>query len=181
MAIASDATLVSTAVAVGDWRVLPDASDVSFETRIAFGLIPVRGRFADLDGELHVDNAGEASGELRIAAEKISTGIKKRDRHLRSNDFFAADEHPHLTFELASLEAVSDGRLRLTGTLHVRDHGIAIDTPVTVEQPSTDTLRINADFALEHRSSGLRTSGSGWKKVPETLHAHVALTLARSA
>jgi polyisoprenoid-binding protein YceI len=180
MASAPDVGLAPTPVAAGDWQVIADDSTVSFETRIAFGLIPVRGRFSDLDGELHINSAGEASGELRIAAEKLSTGINRRDRHLRSTDFFAVEQHPHLTFELASLESVSDGP-HVTGTLHVRGHAIAIDTPVSVEQPSPNRLLVNADFAVEHRSSGLASTGSGWKKVPETLHAHVALALALHA
>lgn len=67
----------------GDWRVDPTRSELGFVTHM-FGLIPVRGRYSGFDGELHIDGAGNASGVLRVQAETISTGIKKRDSHLRS-------------------------------------------------------------------------------------------------
>jgi hypothetical protein len=90
-------------ISPGDWRVVSARSELGFPTRIAFGLIPVRGRYSGFDGELHIDAAGNASGVLRIEAETISTGIKKRDSHLRSSDFFAVERHPHMTFELTGL------------------------------------------------------------------------------
>jgi len=54
-----------------------------------------RGRYSGYDGDLHIDSAGNASGVLRIEAATISTGIKRRDAHLRSTDFFAVEEHSH--------------------------------------------------------------------------------------
>jgi polyisoprenoid-binding protein YceI len=76
-------------------------SELGFLTRM-LGLIPVRGRHSGYDGELHINSAGNASGVLRIDAATISTGIKKRDAHLRSTDFFAVERHPHMTFELTA-------------------------------------------------------------------------------
>jgi polyisoprenoid-binding protein YceI len=69
----------------GDWRVDPARSELGFVTHM-FGLIPVRGRYSGFDGELHINGAGNATGVLRVEAETISTGIKKRDIHLRSTD-----------------------------------------------------------------------------------------------
>jgi hypothetical protein len=42
----------------GHWRVDPARSELSFLTRIIFGLIAVRGRYSGFDGELHIDGAG---------------------------------------------------------------------------------------------------------------------------
>jgi polyisoprenoid-binding protein YceI len=72
-------------------------------------LIPVRGRYSSFNGELHIDGTGNASGILRVEAETISTGITKRDTHLRSIDFFAVERHPHMTFELTALTPDADG------------------------------------------------------------------------
>jgi polyisoprenoid-binding protein YceI len=165
---------------VGDWQIVPAESELAFETHILFGLIPVRGRYSEYAGALHVDPSGTASGELKVEAKTVRTGIKKRDRHLRSGDFFAVDDHPHLRFELATLETSPGGSSLMTGTLHIRGHALAIKSPVSLEQVRPDSLRINADFPVDHRSSGLRDVGSGWKKVPETLRVHAALTLART-
>jgi polyisoprenoid-binding protein YceI len=68
----------------GDWRVDPAVSELGFLSRILLGLVAVRGRDGGFNGGLHIDGAGNATGVLRVAAETISTGIKKRDTHLRS-------------------------------------------------------------------------------------------------
>lgn len=140
----------------------------------------MRGRYSGYTGELHIDGAGRASGELRIEAGTVATGIKKRDTHLRSTDFFAVDEHPHLRFELTALVPDAAGALTLTGTLHIRDEALPIETSVSVEQAGPDKLRLDGDFNVDHRASGLGSSGAGWRKVPETVRVSAALTLERT-
>ena len=74
-----------TTLPTGDWSVVPADSKVGFVARIVFGLIPVRGRYSGFAGKLHVDGAGNASGELSIDAATVATGIKIRDAHLGCN------------------------------------------------------------------------------------------------
>jgi polyisoprenoid-binding protein YceI len=159
----------------GDWHVVPARSELGFLTRM-LGLIPVHGRYSGYDGELHIDSAGNASGVLRIEAATISTGIKRRDAHLRSTDFFAVEEHPHLTFELASLVPNADRDLTLTGTLHIRGQALPIKTPVSVSVATlgSDERRIDADFEVDHRASGLDFKGV------RTVRVQAALTLKRT-
>ncbi|HEY2181578.1 MAG TPA: YceI family protein [Solirubrobacteraceae bacterium] len=164
----------------GDWAVVPADSELGFETRILFGLIPVRGRYSGFAGELHVDDAGDADGSLYIEAATVSTGIKKRDAHLRSGDFFAVEEHPHLRFELQSLVPDARDGFDLSATLHIRGHELAIETPVSVSAAGPARLRVDGEFPVDHRLSGLRSTGSGWKKVPDALHVKAALTLQRT-
>jgi polyisoprenoid-binding protein YceI len=159
------------ALSPGDWRIDPARSELGFLTRM-FGLIPVRGRYSGFDGELHIDGAGNASGVLRVDAETISTGINKRDTHLRSTDFFAVKRHPHMTFQLTTLTPNADGGVRLTGTLHIRDRALAIDTPVSVAPVGSDGLRIDADFEVDHRTAGFEI-----KRLPRTVRIQAALTL----
>jgi polyisoprenoid-binding protein YceI len=180
MATTRSTTADAVTLPVGDWRVVVADSELGFETRIVFGLIPVRGRYSGYSGELHIDNAGGARGELRIDAATVATGINKRDRHLRSTDFFAVDEHPHVRFELDGLVPGTDDALRLTGTLHIRDEALSIEAPVSVEKAGPDRLRVDGDLTVEHRASGLRSSGVGWKKVPETVRVRAALMLERT-
>jgi polyisoprenoid-binding protein YceI len=155
----------------GDWHVAPGRSQLGFVTHM-FGLIPVRGRYSDFNGEPHTDGTGSASGVLRVEAETISTGIKKRDTHLRSTDFFAVERHPHMTFELTALTPNAEGGVRLTGTLHIRDRSLPIDTPVSVAPVGSDGLRIDADFEVDHRAAGFEI-----KRLPRTVRIQAALTL----
>jgi polyisoprenoid-binding protein YceI len=173
----TDTSPTQTPLGLGDWQVAAGQSKVAFETRIAFGLVPVRGRFTDYSGELYIDGAGNARGQLRVQAETLSTGIKKRDRHLRSTDFFAVEEHPQMTFELDSLRPAADGSLQLAGTLHLRGRTIGIKAPISLQRSDADGLRLSAEFDVDHRSAGLLATGPGWKKVPEKLRANVDLAL----
>jgi polyisoprenoid-binding protein YceI len=159
----------------GEWNLDPARSELGFSTRIMIGLVPVRGHYSGFDGELHIDSAGNASGTLRVEAETISTGIKKRDSHLRSKDFFHVDLHPHMTFELNGLTPNTDGAVTLTGTLHIRDRELPINTPVSVGLVDSDGLRINADFEVDHRAAGFEV-----KRLPRTVRIQATLTLARS-
>lgn len=161
----------------GDWHVVPARSELGFLTRAVFGLIPVRGRYSGYDGELHIDGAGHASGFLRIEAATIRTGIKKRDAHLRSTDFFAVEEHPHLKFELASLVPNPDSDLTMTGTLHIRDQALPIKTRVSVATLGADERRLDADFEVDHRASGFEIK----RGLPRTVRVQAALTLERTS
>jgi polyisoprenoid-binding protein YceI len=169
-----------TPLPAGDWRVVPARSELGFRTRV-FGLIPVRGRYSGYDGELHIDGAGNASGVLRIDAATISTGIKKRDAHLRSTDFFAVEEHSHLTFELTSLVPNPDRDVTMTGTLHIRDQVLPIETPASVTRlrpdgsDGSDERRIDADFEVDHRASGFDFKGV------RTVRVQAVLTLERTS
>jgi polyisoprenoid-binding protein YceI len=181
MATGAETEQGSNPLAQGDWRVVGADSEIGFETRAMLGLLPVRGRFGGLEGELHVDGDGRASGTLLVDAATVSTGIGLRDAHLRTKDFFAVKEHPRVSFELDELTREDDGSLHLTGALHVREHAIPVATAVSVAEVGGDRLRMDADFPLEHRASELRSSGSGWKKVAEILRVKAAVVLERSS
>ena len=158
------------------WQVDPARSRVHFHTRAMFGLFPVLGRFERFDGTLAIDQEGRASGNLRIHAASIRTGIGKRDRHLQSEDFFHAAEHPHATFELASLQP-HEGGYEVSGTLRIRDKELPVRTQASVRREGEE-LVIGARFPVDHDAAGL-----GWAKpgmVRGTIDADVELTLQRA-
>lgn len=56
-----------------------------------YGLMTVKGEFADYDGTLNL--SAEPAVELTLEAASLNTKQAKRDEHLRSNDFFDAENH----------------------------------------------------------------------------------------
>jgi polyisoprenoid-binding protein YceI len=172
VATTTSTTAHPIALSASHWRVVPARSELGFVTHLMFGLIAVRGRYSDYDGELHIDDAGNASGVLRVEAETISTGIKKRDSHLRATDFFAVERYPHMTFELTALTPNADGAVTLTGTLHIRDRELPVNTPASVAAVGSDGLRIDADFQVDHHAAGFEV-----KRLPRTVRIQAALTL----
>src|SRR3954471_5504184 len=93
------------------WRLDPARSTVEFKAKTLWGLVTVKGKFERYDGRL--DFSKDPVIELTVDAASVNTNNAKRDEHLRSEDFFAADEHPHVRF-------VSEGAARIGDRLHVR-------------------------------------------------------------
>lgn len=50
----------------------------------------------------------------------IDTREAPRDAHLRSADFFDAENHPQMLFRSTHVESAPDGKLRLVGDLTIR-------------------------------------------------------------
>lgn len=82
----------------------------------------VKGRFADVAGELELDERDITRSSVRatLAAASIETGIEQRDAHLRSGDFLDAEQHPVILFESRRVEQAGEGRLRVVGDLTIR-------------------------------------------------------------
>ena len=66
------------------------------------------------------------NGAVQVAS--INTRNESRDEHLRSGDFFAADEHPQITFTSTAVEGEGD-QLRVTGDFTMR----GVTKPVTFD------------------------------------------------
>lgn len=98
-------------------------SQVRFSVR-HLGFSKVRGQFNSFDGTVRMSanelDSLQAAASVDIAS--ITTGDDKRDAHLRSDDFFDAENHPSLTFESTGVRDISgtscilDGRLTIRGT-----------------------------------------------------------------
>jgi len=93
----------------GVWRLDPTRSNVEFRVGHFWGLVKVSGRFDGYHGTL--DLSADPAVELTIDASSVQTGNDKRDRHLRSADFFDVEEHPYVRF--VSDSAGFDGKTEL--------------------------------------------------------------------
>jgi len=113
-------------------RYVVDASHsrIGFVARHAM-VTKVRGAFNEFvaEGHLDADDPTRSTVELTIQANSIDTRNADRDGHLRSNDFFAMDQYPTITFRSTAVEVVSDDTFELTGDLTIK----GVTKPVTVE------------------------------------------------
>ena len=112
------------------WVIDPDHSVAVFSIR-HFEIANVHGHFNKITGTIHFDPADTAhsSVEVTIDAASICTGIKKRDDHLRSPDFFDIEKYPKILFKDTNVEIISSNHCKVTGDLTI--HGIT--QPVTFE------------------------------------------------
>lgn len=125
----STAELVrSPGTAPSEWRIDPAHSEVTF--RIRHFVTKVRGRFTDVSGTITTDAAAweDAVVAVEIRTASISTENARRDAHLRSPDFFAADSFPIIIFRSTRIERRGDAG-KIHGLLTMR----GVTRPVVLE------------------------------------------------
>lgn len=118
-ATAAPVATASVEAAPLSWRIDRNHSDVTFRVRHLVSKVP--GSFDRWTATLKADpgNWNESSVVVQIETASINTRQEKRDGHLRSDDFFDAENHPVITF--ASRKVTADGnRLRVEGDLTIR-------------------------------------------------------------
>lgn len=107
------------------WKIDQSHSDVNFKVKHLM-ISTVTGKFETYDGTVVQKNSDDSfdGSSISFTADvaSISTGVADRDNHLRSNDFFNAEQFPKMTFEASSFEKVSDEEYTLNGNLTIRDN-----------------------------------------------------------
>jgi polyisoprenoid-binding protein YceI len=126
----------STLVPTGTWAVDKAHSKVGFAVK-HMGIATVRGEFKDFEGVLEVgDDLTTATARGTIKVASVDTNEPQRDEHLRSPDFFDAEQYPELTFESTSIEALDDEAFRVTGKLTL--HGVTSEVVLHGDVQGTD-------------------------------------------
>ncbi len=126
-------------------------SNIGFSVK-HFGITSVRGEFKEFSGELMIDEEDlvNSSVKLEIVADSIDTNHEQRDGHLRSADFFDAENHGQLRFESTKIEKTGNSEFLVTGNLTIRGTTNEIQMPVTFGGPisARGTLRIGIEGGL---------------------------------
>lgn len=112
------------------WNFDPTHSEIAFKVRHMM-FSKVTGFFRSWDGEFHFDpeTPENAKTTVHIDTTSIDTATADRDNHLRSGDFFDAENHPHLIFESTNFEGAGEGKMKVDGELTIRD----VTRPVSLD------------------------------------------------
>ncbi len=107
---------------VQTWTIDPSHSLAEFSVRHMM-VSTVKGRFTNLSGTILFDpqNVTRSSVQAEIATQSVTTSDEQRDAHLRSADFFDAEQFPTLRFASTRIEPVDDERVRVIGDLTIRE------------------------------------------------------------
>ena len=93
------------------WKIDPAHTDVTFSVKHMM-VTTVRGKFDAVGGTLDLDldarDPATASGEIRLGTASLSTGAEQRDGHLRSPEFFDAEQFPEIVATLTGIEPDGD-------------------------------------------------------------------------
>ena len=150
------------------WRIDPTRSSVEFHAPNFWGLATVKGKFERYDGTLELYETPAI--ELTIDAASLNTNNKKRDTHLRSDDFFDVASHPQVRF-VSDNATLSGQQLKVHGQLHAAGKSIPVDLDATV-RPVGDELTVEAETHANHRHLGMTWNRLGMLRTPSKLLVH---------
>jgi len=143
----------------GTWVLDPTHSEVSFSVR-HLAISKVRGTFEKFDVTVvTAENPADSTVSASVEIASVNTNQKDRDAHLKTSDFFLAEEFPTMDFVSTGISKDGDdflleGNLTLRGvtkpvTLKAEFGGIITDGYGQVKAGASATTKINRkDFGV---------------------------------
>lgn len=129
------------------------------------GVSKVAGMFHDFEGTIVYDKANPAATKVdfSVNTESVFTGNKKRDDHLKGNDFFKAKQFPTATFKSTKVVADGDDELKITGDFTL----LGVTKEITIEADFTGMKKGDeviaggkGEFTIDRGAHGM-TYGQG--------------------
>lgn len=117
--VAANPAFAKTDYQVGTYNVDPAHSRVSFVIP-HFVISEVEGRFNDVKGEFTLaKNFKDTKVSATVPVQSIDTGVKQRDDHLRSKDFFEVAKFPEMTLVSKSIKG-SPKKFKMVAALTIK-------------------------------------------------------------
>ncbi|MFI8292390.1 polyisoprenoid-binding protein [Streptomyces sp. ms191] len=173
---AATATAVATlpvdpalAALTGEYTIDPAHSSIGFTVRHAM-VTNVRGSFGEHEGTLSLDgsNPGASAASIDVTIASIDTGIADRDGHLKSGDFFDAEQFPLMSFRSTEAAQLGGDKYRVTGDLTIKDVTRPLSIDLEFNGTATDVYG-NERVGFEGSAEILRSDwGLTWNAALET-------------
>ncbi|MGH3422652.1 MAG: YceI family protein [Streptosporangiaceae bacterium] len=171
---ALEALLTGGALA-GGWAVDPGQSSIQLTNRSMWGLVPVNGVFREVSGSGTVSPDGEVSGTFTVSAASIDTKNTRRDKHLRSADFFDTARYPDITLTADGIRPSGQG-VAVTGMLTVRDRTRPVSFDAVASVPGDGEVWLDAVIDVNRADFGLTWNLLGTVSMHNTLTVHAVFT-----
>lgn len=106
----------------GKWTLDKGHSNVKF-TVTHMVVSEVDGSFKIFDGTIESTKPdfSDAVVSFTVDVASVDTDNENRDKHLRSDDFFNAEQFPQMKFQSTSFKPLGDNKYKLDGNLTIRD------------------------------------------------------------
>lgn len=127
------------------WNLDSTHSELGFKVKHMM-ITNVSGSFGAFTANVETEDDDFGTANIEFAADiaSINTGNEQRDGHLKSADFFDAENHPQIKFVSKNVNKIKDNEYEINGDLTIR----GVSKPVT--------------FKAEHGGSGKDPWGN-WK------------------
>jgi polyisoprenoid-binding protein YceI len=135
LAAALSGILTIPAAATSTWQIDPAHTAAGFAVKHLM-ISTVRGQFKGITGTVTWDDqdVSKSSVDVTIDANTVDTSEPMRDKDLKSEKFFDVAKYPTITFKSKKVEAVSAGKVKITGDLTI--HGVTKEAVLDVEGPT---------------------------------------------
>jgi polyisoprenoid-binding protein YceI len=152
----------STAGAAEIYSVDGQRSTATFSIR-KLGVANIAGSFSDISGTVVFDkeNPADDSFDITVGVASLNTHSERRDKLMRSADFFDVEKHPKLSFKSAKVRKTKDGRYEATGDFSL--HGvkkimtIVFEVAKEREDPTGGRqLVLKTQFAIKRSEYGIK-------------------------
>ena len=126
---------ITAAAATSTWQIDPAHTAAGFAVKHLM-ISTVRGQFKGITGTITWDDQDitKSTVDVTIDSTTVDTSEPMRDKDLKSEKFFDVAKYPTITFKSKKVEAVSAGKLKITGDLTI--HGVTKEAVLDVEGPT---------------------------------------------
>ena len=122
--------------AITTWNIDPVHSVVEFRVKHMM-ISNVKGQFTGVSGILSLDegNVEDSSITATVNVSSLNTSDAQRDAHLKSADFFDAENFPKISLRSSRIQSIPEGGLLASGQLTIR--GVTKDVDFAVDGPTS--------------------------------------------
>lgn len=153
---------------MAQYKIDPMHSEVAFKVKHLM-ISTVTGQFSGFDADMQAEQSDFSDASIRFSADiaTISTNNSQRDEHLKSADFFDAENHPKMQFTSTAFQKTDDSNYQLHGNLEIR--GVSKPVVLNVEYAGkmTDPYG-NEKHGFEiHGKINRKDYGLNWSAITE--------------
>ncbi|NHN26393.1 YceI family protein [Flavobacterium jejuense] len=156
-------------MATTKWTIDPTHSEIGFKVKHMM-FTNVSGKFDTYEGTVETEENDFTTAKISFSADIASVDTRNvdRDNHLKSGDFFDAENHPKLTFTGKSFNKVNEHNYELTGDLTIKGVSKEVKLPVEfsglMQDPWGNTkVGLNIETKINRKDWGLN-----WNAALET-------------
>jgi polyisoprenoid-binding protein YceI len=169
----SPAALLAEGTAAGTWTLDSAHSTIAFGVKHFWGLITVRGSFSRISGNATVEPSGAIAAEITVDADSLDTKNAQRDKHLRSDDFFAITDHPTVVFATTELTPGTDDGFHVVGQLTAAGHAERVELDAHVVDATPERATIDARVEIDRTRFGMTWSPMRMSASIATIDLHL--------
>lgn len=153
-------TLLHDPDMTGVWSLVHDRSAITFKIRNMWGLVNVKGRFTDFTGDGQLTGKGAVFGRVDIRAASLDTGIGRRDKHLRSADFFDVERFAEISVVVTAVHPTKGKAADVRADFTIKGITAELPLPVTISELDDGSIRIAGETKLDRARFDL-----GWNRL----------------